>query len=354
MITVALIPAHNEEKSIAETVRALQEQSLVPDRIIVVADNCTDGTVLAAKEAGAEVYESQDNTEMKAGALNQALAVVLPGLADTDLVTCIDADTLVGSNYLSEAARNFGLDPTLGGVSGTYQGRTGGRFVGWCQRNEFSRWGFDNRNQRGRTVILSGAASVFTVAALRRVISARAEKTKGRGRLKGEGVYNTGTITEDFELSMALLHTGSRIRNMLNVTINTAIKPTWRELHVQRLRWDRGINESLFAYGITKHTHVVWRRRVLYSIYVPVSFMCLALVGFRLVTGLGYQPNLFWIGIAAIMMFQKAATIVRTRGVWNAIGAFLLLTELPYDTFLQATFVRSLADGITNRNKKWR
>ena len=49
-ITV-LIPAHNEESCISETLASLLSQSLPPARVVVVADNCTDATVRLAREA---------------------------------------------------------------------------------------------------------------------------------------------------------------------------------------------------------------------------------------------------------------------------------------------------------------
>ncbi|RJT83434.1 glycosyltransferase [Arthrobacter cheniae] len=47
-----LIPAHNEEASLPQTIASLKSQSHRPDRIIVVADNCTDATIRLAHEAG--------------------------------------------------------------------------------------------------------------------------------------------------------------------------------------------------------------------------------------------------------------------------------------------------------------
>ena len=70
-ITV-LIPAHNEESCISETLASLLSQSLPPARVVVVADNCTDATVRLARRAGVDVLETIDNQHKKAGGLNQA------------------------------------------------------------------------------------------------------------------------------------------------------------------------------------------------------------------------------------------------------------------------------------------
>jgi cellulose synthase/poly-beta-1,6-N-acetylglucosamine synthase-like glycosyltransferase len=346
---VALVPAHNEASTIQATVLALLTQDLPVTRLIVICDNCSDDTERIAREAGAETYVTVDNTAMKAGGLNQALALVLPDMDDTDMLAAVDADSIVGSNFTSEAAKLFAVHPTLGGVSGTYQGKAGGGSAGYFQRNEFARWGFDNRMYHGRTVILSGAASIFTVGALRRVLNARIN-----GGLPGKPeVYNEDNITEDFELSLALLHTNSRIMNMLNVNIMTAVKPTWRELGIQRLRWDRGINEGLFQYGITRFTRKVWFQRIMYALFVPVSLLILVVIANRAWAGDLLEISPLWVGVSGIMMFQKAFTI-RTRGIGNMLIAFAILPELPYDTYLQMTFVRSLWDQVTHRAKKWR
>jgi cellulose synthase/poly-beta-1,6-N-acetylglucosamine synthase-like glycosyltransferase len=44
-----LIPAHNEAKGIARTLRSLLAQTRVPDFITVVAHNCTDDTAAIAR-----------------------------------------------------------------------------------------------------------------------------------------------------------------------------------------------------------------------------------------------------------------------------------------------------------------
>src|SRR3954449_10942269 len=47
-----VVPAHNEEETIARTITALLKQTRRPDRIVIVADNCTDRTVEIARSFG--------------------------------------------------------------------------------------------------------------------------------------------------------------------------------------------------------------------------------------------------------------------------------------------------------------
>ena len=72
----------------------LLAQTWPPDQIVVISDNSTDATVRLARQAGAQAWESEGNTDKKAGALNQAMARLLPQLADDDFVFIQDADTL--------------------------------------------------------------------------------------------------------------------------------------------------------------------------------------------------------------------------------------------------------------------
>jgi cellulose synthase/poly-beta-1,6-N-acetylglucosamine synthase-like glycosyltransferase len=52
-----LVPAHNEEDGIAQTLATLVPQLAAGDRVLVVADNCADATADRARAAGAEVVE---------------------------------------------------------------------------------------------------------------------------------------------------------------------------------------------------------------------------------------------------------------------------------------------------------
>lgn len=56
---VALVPAHNEEKNIAHTIKALQSSGFYED-VWVIADNCTDNTAEIAKKEKAKVIERND------------------------------------------------------------------------------------------------------------------------------------------------------------------------------------------------------------------------------------------------------------------------------------------------------
>src|SRR5687767_2590188 len=54
---VVLIPAHNEQLVLAETLAALLPQLGTQDYCLVVADNCDDATADVARSAGVRVLE---------------------------------------------------------------------------------------------------------------------------------------------------------------------------------------------------------------------------------------------------------------------------------------------------------
>ena len=95
-----VVPAHNEEASLPTTLSALAQQTRLPDRVIVVADNCTDRTVSIARDMGHEAFETVGNIHKKGGALNQVLSRILPPSGPHDVVLVMDADTSLAPRFI--------------------------------------------------------------------------------------------------------------------------------------------------------------------------------------------------------------------------------------------------------------
>src|SRR5271155_3397908 len=62
-----LVPAHNESRGLLGTLDDIRAQLHSDDRLLVVADNCTDDTAAVAKLAGAEVAERNDPAKIGKG-----------------------------------------------------------------------------------------------------------------------------------------------------------------------------------------------------------------------------------------------------------------------------------------------
>lgn len=98
-----LVPAHNESSIILTTLNSILPQLLEGDRLLVVADNCSDDTAALARSAGAEVVERKSDQQRGKGyALDfgvRHLANVAP-----EVVIIVDADCLVGEGAIERLA----------------------------------------------------------------------------------------------------------------------------------------------------------------------------------------------------------------------------------------------------------
>lgn len=88
---VVLMPAHDEEQGIAAAIATVLPQLRSADRVLVVADNCSDATAQRARTAGAEVIERHDTQRRGKG---YALAHGMRHLAadPPEVVIVLDAD----------------------------------------------------------------------------------------------------------------------------------------------------------------------------------------------------------------------------------------------------------------------
>lgn len=101
---VVLVPAHNEERGICETIVSIQPQLTDADRLVVIADNCTDSTAQVARNAGAIVWERNDNSHRGKGfALRFAFDRL--ALEPPEAVICIDADCVLDDGCLNLLGR---------------------------------------------------------------------------------------------------------------------------------------------------------------------------------------------------------------------------------------------------------
>jgi cellulose synthase/poly-beta-1,6-N-acetylglucosamine synthase-like glycosyltransferase len=98
-----LVPAHNETASIALTLVDIKAQLRPGDRLLVIADNCTDDTAAVARASGAEVVERHDLERIGKG---YALDLGLRHLDrdPPDIVLMVDADCRLAENAIGRLA----------------------------------------------------------------------------------------------------------------------------------------------------------------------------------------------------------------------------------------------------------
>ena len=98
-----LIPAHNEASGIEATLRCLQAQLRAGDRVLVVADNCSDDTAALARQAGVEVIERSDAVDRGKGfALDFGVRHL--SARPPSMVLIVDADCLLDAGALDTLA----------------------------------------------------------------------------------------------------------------------------------------------------------------------------------------------------------------------------------------------------------
>jgi cellulose synthase/poly-beta-1,6-N-acetylglucosamine synthase-like glycosyltransferase len=346
-LVVALVPAHNEEHQIEDAIRSLLEQSVPPDLIVVCADNCTDGTASKAEAAGAFVYATVSNEHKKAGALNQALDILLPDLGDEDAVLVMDADSVLAPTFLAQARER--LDNGFGGVSGVFTGRSGGGFVGMLQRNEYARYARDVARQKGKVLVLTGTATLLSVRTLRHVVSARAQGLLPGGEPK---VYDTNVLTEDNELTLALLHLGYKVVAPKGCSLTTEVMESWRDLYRQRLRWKRGALENLRDYGVTRVTAAYWGRQAMTFVGIVVTLAYLLSLAHSLALDGTVRLHPLWLAVTGIFIVERVVT-VRSRGPLQMTLAGTLVVEMTFDIFLQAVHAKAIWDTLIGRERTW-
>ena len=138
-------------------------------------------------------------------------------------------------------------------ISGRYASPpTGKSLLRIVQENEFARDGRAINRRGNKTRIVVGTSALFSVATLRAIIRARLDGILPGPRV-GE-VYSTASITEDYELTLALRTLGYPTLSPPECDAVTDVMPTIPALWRQRIRWQRGAFTDLRTYGLNRVT----------------------------------------------------------------------------------------------------
>jgi cellulose synthase/poly-beta-1,6-N-acetylglucosamine synthase-like glycosyltransferase len=99
-----LVPAHNEAPGIGATLETLLPQLSEQDRLVVIADNCTDDTAAIARRQGATAIERIDlHLRGKGYALDYGLQFLQGD--PPEVVVVVDADCIVHEGTIEKIAR---------------------------------------------------------------------------------------------------------------------------------------------------------------------------------------------------------------------------------------------------------
>ena len=344
----ALVPAHNEEIGIAQTIESLRRQTQPPDRILVAADNCTDGTVAIARALGVDVLETSGNTAKKAGALNQGLSLVLPTLEPHDVVLMMDADSQLSPDFIECGLRYFDKHPQRGGISGSYVAGDHPSRIGLLQKIEYTQGLRTVHRRAGRIHVLSGAATMFTVEALLTVA-----RLRGSSLIPGVPghVYHEASLTEDYELTVALQRVGYDPRCARDCRVVTDIMPTWSDWRTQRLRWQRGTLETLMTYGFVEHTRKAWAVQAWTYFRTLVPLLMVAVWSYA-VAFEELSLHLIWLAMIPVFMLDQLLASWRA-GRRGRVYAVALLPMLLYDLVQSVVHWQALSRALHGADHEW-
>jgi cellulose synthase/poly-beta-1,6-N-acetylglucosamine synthase-like glycosyltransferase len=251
-----IIPAYNEELSIANCIAGMAMQTHKALSIIVVDDGSTDHTYAEAQRAAAAspvpvTVMRQDNGG-KAAALNHGILV-----AESEVIICVDADSVLEPNAVARIVEPF-ANPEVAAVSGNVKIANRDSMIGKQQTVEYLS-GFNLQRaafaELGAVPVASGALSAFRVSDLRAV-----------------GGYSSDTVVEDFDITVAIQRLeGRRIVYRPDAVAWTEGPLNLRDFIRQRHRWTFGLFQVL-----RKHRDVIFTRREgrIGSIGLPYFLIC--------------------------------------------------------------------------------
>lgn len=351
---VVLVPAHNEQEQIAETLNSLLLQSRKPDLIVVVSDNSTDDTVAVARDFEqvepdrVVVYETQGNLYRKSGALNDAWTRYAQ---DADYVFTMDADTELSADFMEKGLAYLEKRPDIGGacavpmLKDTPKGLSRVEAFWWRSgRLDFGgylrmlvRWGFQPE-------VLFGYATLARQEALRQV-----------AKVNSGSPFRTDSIVEDYRLSLDLRRLGWGLAILPGAYAFTDVPTTLSELWIQRVRWAGGTWQELMREGWHRRTSRVWLASIgsLASSLLRVLALVAWFIVFALGLPLAFSP--IWLLPIAVAVIDKIYLVRYTRKA-DRKDAWLSGTLLPMEfvgVIREAWTLVSLIHVLRGKHLAW-
>jgi cellulose synthase/poly-beta-1,6-N-acetylglucosamine synthase-like glycosyltransferase len=289
-----LVPAHNEAGGISEVVQGIVRQLGSADRVLVVADNCSDETAQIARAAGAEVTERfHDELRGKGYALDHGVAHLA---ADApEVVIIVDADCYLGEQALDTLARRCvrtGRPVQALYLMHTPEGAGPMRKIAefaWLVKNWVRPLGF---HQLGLPCQLMGTGMAFTWQQI------------GRADLA------TGHIVEDMKLGVDLAEAGEPALFCPQAMVYSYFPSSDSGIETQRTRWEHGHLSVIQSY-VPRLLGGALRRgsAALAGLALDLSVPPLALL-VMLVASAWLLTALFWVGLGTVLPVMVASVLV--------------------------------------------
>lgn len=223
-----IIPAYNEEESIADTLKSILEQTYSPKKIIVVDDFSKDKTGEIARRSGVTVIRPPKNTGSKSGAQNFALKQVR-----TPYVMAIDADTVLEKDAIEKLFYAF-KDPKVVAACGFVLPRyvrtlwERGRYIEYLFAFSFYK---QIQDYFEKPLISSGCFSLYKTKAVRE-----------------QGGWPRRTIAEDMDLTWSFYKKGHKVRFIPEAVCYPIEPHTYAFMSKQLRRWSHGFVQNVILH----------------------------------------------------------------------------------------------------------
>jgi len=225
-----IIPAYNEEKSIARTIESISASDYPKNKleIIVVDDGSKDGTLKIARKYKSKIVKVLTKKNGGKGtALNLALKKV-----KGDIIFSMDADTFVAPHSVREMTRYF-KNPEVMSVTPSMLIHKPKGLLQRVQQAEylfglFIRKAFSSVNA---IHVTPGAFSAYRKTFFDKY-----------------GGYDETNITEDLEMSLRIQHAGFMIEYSPESPAYTIAPNKFKPLMIQRRRWYTGLMRNTWKY----------------------------------------------------------------------------------------------------------
>jgi len=164
-------------------------------------------------------------------------------------------------------------------------------------------------------------------------------------------VYDTKSLTEDNELTFALLHLGYKIIAPRECGLTTEVMETWSDLFKQRYRWKRGAIENNWHYGVTRYTLKYWGLQIWGTIGILATMMYVAALVYAIATD-NVHFQTIWLIVTAIYVIERTVTVAE-RGFKQILVAAVLIIAMPFDMCLQLVHTKAIAASVFRTNNSW-
>ena len=342
-----LVPAYNEEKVIADTVKNLLQQNYDNYEILVIDDGSTDTTSaqvwnLIAQNPHRDCRIILQANKGKAAALNYGISE-----SEGEIIMCVDADSKLNLNAIQNGVRHF-VDAKVGAVSGFVRvGRTSSTLLKFQDLEYSITLNFTRPALAltGSVTIVPGPAGMFRKEVLASI----------HGYNEDRDIF-----AEDADLTIRLLAHGYKVTSESQMISYTEAPQNLKALLRQRYRWNRGILQAILANIKPLTTTAGWRGKYIVSYLLldalvvrSINFaLCLYFIGNFYSTG---EVYLFTKWFAALMVMDCTIVTFTASSLRAYLGNLivLILSRVSYDFVLLTWGVCSTVDECLESRMTW-